>query len=81
MKTLNGKNNDNHLRINVDEIASYKNFINNPELIKNKILAIVKNDELMFYAVSPALMKNLSATEVSVNENDPPVIAKSFIRI
>ncbi len=57
MKSLNRKNNNDHLKINVDEIASYKNFINNPQIIKNKILAIVKNDELMFYAVSPALMK------------------------
>ena len=70
MKSLNIKNNDNHLRINVDEIASYKKFINNPELIKNKILAIVKNDELMFYAVSPALMKNLSSTQVTDSKND-----------
>jgi integrase len=70
MKSLNIKNNDNHIRINVDEIASYKKFINNPELIKNKILAIVKNDELMFYAVSPALMKNLSSTQVTDSKND-----------
>ena len=70
MKSLNIKNNDNHIRINVDEIASYKKFINNTELIKNKILAIVKNDELMFYAVSPALMKNLSSTQVTDSKND-----------
>jgi integrase len=70
MKSLNRKNNDLHLRINVDEIASYKNFINNPQLIKNKILAIVKNDELMFYAVSPALMKNLSSPNVAAIKSD-----------
>ncbi len=70
MKSLNIKNNDNHLRINVDEIASYKKFINNPELIKNKILAIVKNDELLFYAVSPSLMKNLSSAQVAYSKND-----------
>jgi integrase len=64
MKSLNRKNNDQNLRINVDEIASYKTFINNPQLIKNKILAIVKNDELMFYAVSPELIKNLSNLDV-----------------
>ena len=70
MKSLNIKNDDNHLRINVDEIASYKKFIDNPELIKNKILAIVKNDELMFYAVSPALVKNLSSAKVTDHKND-----------
>ncbi len=71
MSSINIKtNDDNHLKINVDEIASYKNFINNPQLIKNKILAIVKNDELMFYAVSPALMKNLSTAQVITNKSD-----------
>ena len=74
MNSLNRKipdsNNDNHLKINVDEIASYKKFINNPQLIQNKILAIVKNDELMFYAVSPALMKNLSSANVTVASSD-----------
>lgn len=70
MSSINIKtNDDNHLKINVDEIASYKNFINNPQLIKNKILAIVKNDELMFYAVSPALMKNLSTAQVITNKS------------
>ncbi len=71
MSSINIKtNDDNHLKINVDEIASYKNFINNPQLIKNKILAIVKNDELIFYAVSPALMKNLSTAQVITNKSD-----------
>jgi ribonucleotide reductase alpha subunit len=59
MKSFIRDNDDDNLRINVDEIASYKNFVKNPELIKDKILAIVKNDELMFYAISPSLIKNL----------------------
>ena len=70
MKNLNRNHSDHNLRINVDEITSYKIFIKNPQLIKNKILAIVKNDELMFYAVSPALMKNLSSAQATVTEND-----------
>jgi integrase len=59
MKSFIRENDDDNLRVNVDEIASYKNFVKNPELIKDKILAIVKNDELMFYAISPSLIKNL----------------------
>jgi integrase len=70
MKNLNRNHSGHNLRINVDEIASYKTFIKNPQLIKNKIIAIVKNDELMFYAVSPALMKNLPSAQVTVTEND-----------
>ncbi len=70
MEFSNRKNSDQNLRINVDEIASYKTFINNPQLIKNKILAIVKNDELMFYAVSPALMKNLSSLNIAKIKSD-----------
>ena len=70
MKNLNRNNDDHNLRINVYEIASYKTFIKNPQLIKNKIIAIVKNDELMFYAVSPALMKNLPSAQATVTEND-----------
>ena len=65
------KNND--LKINVDEITSYKSFIKNPQLIENKVLAIVKNDELMFYAVSPSLIKTLSKVNVNAiktNESD-----------
>ena len=53
------------LKINVDEITSYKSFINNPQLIDNKVLAVVKNDELMFYAVSPSLIKTLSKADDS----------------
>ena len=60
----------NALKINVDEITSYKSFINNPELIENKVLAIMKNDELMFYAVSPSLIKNLSKVNVSVTKTE-----------
>jgi integrase len=60
----------NALKINVDEITSYKSFINNPELIENKVLAVVKNDELMFYAVSPSLIKNLSKVNVSVTKTE-----------
>ena len=33
----------NPLKIDVDEITSYKSFIANPQLLKDKILAIVKN--------------------------------------
>jgi integrase len=60
----------NALKINVDEITSYKSFINNPELIENKVLAIVKNDELIFYAVSPSLIKNLSKANVSITKTE-----------
>ena len=35
---------NNALKINVDEITSYKSFINNPQLIENKVLAVVKNE-------------------------------------
>jgi hypothetical protein len=34
---------NNALKINFDEITSYKSFIANPQLLKDKILAIVKN--------------------------------------
>ena len=61
---------NNALKINVDEITSYKSFINNPQLIENKVLAVVKNDELMFYAVSPSLIKNLSKVNVSVTKTE-----------
>ncbi len=46
-------------KITVDEIVSYKNFISNPYSIDGKVLAIVKDDNVMFYAVNPALMKTL----------------------
>ena len=46
MKSFIRENDDNSLRVNVDEIASYKNFVKNPELIKDKILAITKSDML-----------------------------------
>ena len=46
-------------KITVDEIISYKNFISNPYLIDGKVLAVVKDDDVMFYAVNPALMKTL----------------------
>jgi ribonucleotide reductase alpha subunit len=68
MKKLNG--NSNQVKINVDEIASYKNFVNNPELIKDKILAIVKNDELMFYAISPSLIKTLFKTDINNSKSE-----------
>ena len=61
---------NNALKINVDEITSYKSFINNPQLIENKVLAVVKNDELMFYAVSPSLIKTLSKANVSVTKTE-----------
>jgi hypothetical protein len=67
MKSFNRENNHDNLRINVDEIASYKNFVRNPELIKDKIVAIVKNDELIFYAISPSVIKTLFKS----NENTP----------
>ena len=62
--------NDNDLKINVDEITSYKSFISNPQLIENKVLAVVKNDELMFYAVSPSLIKTISKANVKVAQID-----------
>jgi integrase len=46
-------------KITVDEIISYKNFISNPYLIDGKVLAVVKDDDVIFYAVNPALMKTL----------------------
>ncbi len=70
MNSSDRKINKNHLKINIDEIASYQKFINNPQIIKNKILAIVKNDELMFYAVSPSLMKNISSTNETISKSD-----------
>ncbi len=70
MNSSDRKINENHLKINIDEIASYQKFINNPQIIKNKILAIVKNDELMFYAVSPSLMKNISSTNETISKSD-----------
>jgi integrase len=61
---------NNVLKIDVDEITSYKSFINNPQLIENKVLAVVKNDELMFYAVSPSLINTLSKVNASVIKTD-----------
>ena len=61
---------NNALKINVDEITSYKSFINNPQLIKNKVLAVVKNDELMFYAVSPSLIKTLFKTDINNSKSE-----------
>jgi len=62
--------NYNELKINVDEITSYKSFIKNPQLIEDKVLAVVKNDELIFYAVSPSLIKTLSKVDASVTKTD-----------
>ena len=70
MNSSDRKINENHLKINIDEITSYQKFFNNPQIIKNKILAIVKNDELMFYAVSPSLMKNISSTNETISKSD-----------
>jgi hypothetical protein len=70
MTILNTKNNADHPKINIDEIASYKNFINNPELIKDKILAIVKDDELMFYAISPSVIKTLLKGNVNTPNSE-----------
>lgn len=70
MTILNRKNNADHPKINVDEIASYKNFVNNPELIKDKILAIVKDDELMFYAISPSVIKTLLKGNVNTPNSE-----------
>jgi integrase len=61
---------NNALKINVDEITSYKSFINNPQLIENKVLAVVKNDELMFYAVSPSLIKTLFKTDINNSKSE-----------
>jgi integrase len=61
---------NNALKIDVDEITSYKSFINNPQLIENKVLAVVMNDELMFYAVSPSLINTLSKVNASVIKTD-----------
>jgi integrase len=72
----------NPLKIEVDEITSYKSFIANPQLLKDKILAIVKNDELMFYAVSPSLIKSLSKSQISNSKSDESQNAKhKFIDI
>jgi hypothetical protein len=60
----------NALKINVDEITSYKSFINNPQLIENKVLAVVRNDELMFYAVSPSLIKTLFKGNINKPNNE-----------
>ena len=73
---------NNALKINFDEITSYKSFIANPQLLKDKILAIVKNDELMFYAVSPSLIKSLSKSQISNSKSDESQNAKhKFIDI
>jgi ribonucleotide reductase alpha subunit len=69
MKSFNRENNHDNLRINVDEIASYKNFVKNPELIKDKILAIVNNDELIFYAISPSAIKTLFKGNLNTPNN------------
>ena len=61
---------NNALKINVDEITSYKSFINNPQLIENKVLAVVRNDELMFYAVSPSLIKNFFKGNINTPNNE-----------
>lgn len=53
-------------KIEVDEIVSYKSFINNPNLVDGKVIAVVKDDNVMFYAVNPALMKTL----FKVNKNN-----------
>ncbi len=73
--------NDNELKINVDEITSYKSFIDNPQLIENKVLAVVKNDELMFYAISPSLIKTLSKTDTYTNINKTDRKKHKFIDI
>jgi ribonucleotide reductase alpha subunit len=69
MKSFIRDNDDDNLRINVDEIASYKNFVKNPELIKDKILAIVNNDELIFYAISPSAIKTLFKGNLNTPNN------------
>ena len=61
---------NNVLKIDVDEITSFKSFISNPQSIENKVLAVVKNDELMFYAVSPSLINTLSKVNASVIKTD-----------
>ena len=79
MNTLNQNNtaaNNGHEKIYVDDIASYKSFINNPELIKNKILAIVRNDELMFYAVDPNLISKISSSQSQALVTDEVDIKK-----
>ena len=79
MNNLNKNNtaaNNGHEKIYVDDIASYKSFINNPELIKNKILAIVRNDELMFYAVDPNLISKISSSQSQALVTDEVDIRK-----
>ena len=56
-------------KITVDEIISYKSFISNPYLIDGKVLAVVKDDDVMFYAVNPALMKTLFKVNTKDNIN------------
>ena len=79
MNTFNKNNtaaNNGHEKIYVDDIASYKTFINNPELLKNKILAIVRNDELMFYAVDPNLISKISSSQSQALVTDEVDIKK-----
>jgi integrase len=56
-------------KIEVDEIISYKSFINNPNLVDGKVIAVVKDDNVMFYAVNPALMKTLFKVSTKNNLN------------
>ena len=76
----------NKEKITVDEIISYKNFINNPYLTDGKVLAVVKDDDVMFYAVNPALMKTLfkvnSKEYKNINETNQTHTNKhSFIEV
>ena len=76
----------NKEKITVDEIISYKNFISNPFLIDGKVLAVVKDDDVMFYAVNPALMKTLfkvnSKEYKNINETNQTHTNKhSFIEV
>jgi len=70
-------------KITVDEIISYKNFISNPYLIDGKVLAVVKDDEVMFYAVNPALMKILFKinSKEYININETNTNKHSFINV
>ncbi len=69
-------------KLSIDEVISFKEFINNPNSVNSKVLAVIKDDDVVFYAVNPALMKTL--LKVNVNDNKTNLISNqkhSFIDI
>ncbi len=69
-------------KLAIDEIISFKEFINNPNPVNSRVLAVIKDDDVVFYAVNPALMKNL--LKVNINDNKTNLISNqkhSFIDI